>query len=47
MRSPIAIKLITDVEATIDGKLRSMYWMKARNIPEYEAPFQKVRFNCE
>ena len=25
-----------------DGTVRYMYWMKARNIPYYEAPYQKV-----
>jgi len=25
-----------------DGTVRYMYWMKARNIPHYEAPYQKV-----
>jgi hypothetical protein len=25
-----------------DGTVRYMYWMKARDIPHYEAPYQKV-----
>jgi hypothetical protein len=25
-----------------EGTVRYMYWMKARDIPHYEAPYQKV-----
>lgn len=39
-RSPIAVMVAKENEIH-EGKLRCMYWMKARNIPEYEAPFQK------
>jgi len=39
-RSPIAIKVAKEHDQS-DGVVRYMYWMQARNIPEYEAPFQK------
>ncbi|KAF9056639.1 HotDog domain-containing protein [Panaeolus papilionaceus] len=40
-RSPIAIKLAKAHHITKDGIVRYMYWMKARDIPKYEAHFQK------
>ncbi|KAJ7139801.1 hypothetical protein C8R44DRAFT_828194 [Mycena epipterygia] len=41
LRSPIAIKLAVESDVTINGMQRFMYWMQARDIPSYEAPFQK------
>jgi len=41
LRSPIAIKLAREHEISADGVIRYMYWMQARDIPKYEAPFQK------
>ena len=41
-RSPIAIKLAKAHHVDKEGTVRYMYWMKARDIPHYEAPFQKV-----
>ncbi|TFK20166.1 hypothetical protein FA15DRAFT_689268 [Coprinopsis marcescibilis] len=40
-RSPIAIKVAAEHEMSTEGIVRYMYWMKARSIPKYEAPFQK------
>ncbi|KAF9014982.1 thioesterase-like superfamily-domain-containing protein [Cyathus striatus] len=40
-RSPIAIKRAKVHDISPDGTIRYMYWMQARNIPKYEAPFQK------
>ncbi|GAW04709.1 DNA repair protein [Lentinula edodes] len=40
-KSPIAIKIAKVHDTSVDGIVRYMYWMKAKNIPEYEAPFQK------
>ncbi|KAJ6574785.1 thioesterase-like superfamily-domain-containing protein [Mycena capillaripes] len=40
-RSPIAIKLAVEKDMSISGMTRIMYWMQARDIPEYAAPFQK------
>ncbi|KIK71319.1 hypothetical protein GYMLUDRAFT_235654 [Collybiopsis luxurians FD-317 M1] len=40
-KSPIAIKLAKEHETLDGGVVRYMYWMQAKNIPEYEAPFQK------
>ncbi|KAK0456329.1 thioesterase-like superfamily-domain-containing protein [Armillaria borealis] len=40
-RSPIAIKRAKEHEITADGSTRYMYWMKAKNIPQYEPHFQK------
>ncbi|KAF5382928.1 hypothetical protein D9757_006302 [Collybiopsis confluens] len=40
-KSPIAIKYAQEHEVLADGAVRYMYWMQAKNIPEYEAPFQK------
>ncbi|KAJ7655136.1 thioesterase-like superfamily-domain-containing protein [Mycena polygramma] len=40
-RSPIAIKMAVEKDMSIPGMTRVMYWMQARDIPEYEAPFQK------
>ncbi|EIN13614.1 hypothetical protein PUNSTDRAFT_109805 [Punctularia strigosozonata HHB-11173 SS5] len=39
-RSPVAIKL-ADVRTQGDGTKIYMYWMRAKNIPTHEAPFQK------
>lgn len=40
-KSPIAIKVALEGIVSKDGVKRYMYWMKARDIPKYEAPFQK------
>ncbi|CAA7258809.1 unnamed protein product [Cyclocybe aegerita] len=41
-RSPIAIKSAKAHQEAEGGRIvRYSYWMKARDIPEYEAPFQK------
>ncbi|KAF9535520.1 thioesterase-like superfamily-domain-containing protein [Crepidotus variabilis] len=40
-RSPIDVRLAKDHDISEGGVVRYMYWMKARNIPKYEAPFQK------
>ncbi|KDR84802.1 hypothetical protein GALMADRAFT_217868 [Galerina marginata CBS 339.88] len=40
-RSPIAIKVAKGHHIDKEGAIRYMYWMKARDIPRYEAPFQK------
>jgi acyl-CoA thioesterase II len=40
-RSPIAVKLAKAHHVDKEGTVRYMYWMKARDIPKYEAPFQK------
>ncbi|KAJ7919114.1 hypothetical protein B0H13DRAFT_2230997 [Mycena leptocephala] len=40
-RSPIAIKLAVQNDTSMPGMTRVMYWMQARDIPEYDAPFQK------
>ncbi|PPQ90418.1 hypothetical protein CVT25_014936 [Psilocybe cyanescens] len=40
-RSPIALKSAKGPYVSKDGIERYMYWMKARDIPRYEAPFQK------
>ncbi|KAG6869180.1 hypothetical protein C0993_012279 [Termitomyces sp. T159_Od127] len=42
MKSPIAIKRAKEHHVASDGTVVYMYWMQARNIPKYEAPFQKV-----
>ncbi|KZT06361.1 DNA repair protein [Laetiporus sulphureus 93-53] len=39
-RSPIAVKAAGRIN-TSDGALVYMWWFKARNIPKYDAPFQK------
>ncbi|KAG7099047.1 hypothetical protein E1B28_000923 [Marasmius oreades] len=39
-RSPIAIKMAKEHDVEGNG-IRYMYWMQAKNIPKYEAPFQK------
>ncbi|KAF7339739.1 DNA repair protein RAD14 [Mycena sanguinolenta] len=39
--SPIAIKLAVERETSMPGIVRTCYWMQARDIPEYDAPFQK------
>ncbi|KAJ7130035.1 thioesterase-like superfamily-domain-containing protein [Mycena crocata] len=44
LRSPIAIKLAVDndtAHTSLGGITRFMYWMQARDIPAYDAPFQK------
>jgi len=41
LRSPIAIKTAKIHEIAPDGTVLYMYWMQARDIPKYEAPFQK------
>ncbi|KAK7064497.1 DNA repair protein RAD14 [Favolaschia claudopus] len=38
--SPIAIKPV-EKDMSLPNSLRLCYWMQARNIPEYDAPFQK------
>ncbi|KAF9459455.1 HotDog domain-containing protein [Collybia nuda] len=40
-RSPIAIKRAKEHDVAADGTVSYMYWMQARDIPKYEAPFQK------
>ncbi|KAJ7357042.1 thioesterase-like superfamily-domain-containing protein [Mycena albidolilacea] len=40
-KSPIAIKLAIERDTTMPGITRICYWMQARDIPEYDAPFQK------
>jgi len=40
-KSPIAIKCAKEHHVNQDGTIRYMYWMKARDIPKYEAHFQK------
>ncbi|KAJ7213867.1 thioesterase-like superfamily-domain-containing protein [Mycena pura] len=41
--SPIAIKLVTenDMSESSTSLTQVMYWIQARDIPKYEAPFQK------
>ncbi|KAF7339926.1 DNA repair protein RAD14 [Mycena venus] len=39
--SPIAVKLAVERETSMPGITRICYWMQARDIPEYDAPFQK------
>ncbi|KAJ7666439.1 thioesterase-like superfamily-domain-containing protein [Mycena rosella] len=41
LRSPIAIKVAVENDTAIGSMPRFMYWMQARDIPAYEAPFQK------
>jgi hypothetical protein len=41
-KSPIAVKLAVEKDTTMPGIIRICYWMQARDIPEYDAPFQKV-----
>ncbi|KAG6902310.1 hypothetical protein C0995_001689 [Termitomyces sp. Mi166 len=41
LKSPIAIKRAKEHHVASDGTIVYMYWMQARNIPKYEAPFQK------
>jgi hypothetical protein len=45
LRSPIAIKAAREHDISEDGTIRYMYWMQARDIPKYEAPFQKASFH--
>ncbi|KAJ7169557.1 hypothetical protein C8R46DRAFT_1162371 [Mycena filopes] len=40
-RSPIAVKAAVENDTSMPGMSRMMFWMQARDIPEYEAPFQK------
>ncbi|KAF8640400.1 hypothetical protein AX17_000069 [Amanita inopinata Kibby_2008] len=40
-KSPIAIKRAKAHDIGADGTIRYMYWMKAKDIPRYETPFQK------
>ncbi|TFK76835.1 Thioesterase/thiol ester dehydrase-isomerase [Pluteus cervinus] len=40
-RSPIAIRAAREHLVSSDGTISYMYWMQARSIPEYPAPFQK------
>ncbi|KAF8624897.1 hypothetical protein AX15_005765 [Amanita polypyramis BW_CC] len=40
-KSPIAVKRAKLHDIGPGGSIRYMYWMKARNIPQYEIPFQK------
>jgi len=40
-KGPIAIKRAKVHDVGPDGAIRYMYWMKAKGIPKYEAPFQK------
>lgn len=42
-KSPIAVKTAKENDVTADGTVRYMHWMQAKNIPEYEPHFQKVR----
>ncbi|KAG8683921.1 hypothetical protein FRC09_015725 [Ceratobasidium sp. 395] len=39
-RSPIAIKPVSSVTTT-DGLVQSMFWMRAKNVPKFDASFQK------
>ncbi|KDQ54755.1 hypothetical protein JAAARDRAFT_347616 [Jaapia argillacea MUCL 33604] len=42
-RSPVAVKAVPDPGRTsADFPSVHMWWMKAKNIPKYEAPFQKA-----
>lgn len=41
LRSPIAIKLAGENEPVAGNTPRFMYWMQARDVPAYDAPFQK------
>lgn len=36
------MKIAKEQRATEDKHAVHMYWMQARDIPKYEAPFQKV-----
>ncbi|EKM83445.1 hypothetical protein AGABI1DRAFT_32971 [Agaricus bisporus var. burnettii JB137-S8] len=40
-RSPIEIRIAKEDDIAEDGTVRYMYWMKARNIPNYDPPFQR------
>ncbi|KXN83580.1 Acyl-coenzyme A thioesterase 8 [Leucoagaricus sp. SymC.cos] len=40
-RSPITTRIAAEHRISEDGSIQYMYWMKARNIPKYEVPFQK------
>jgi len=39
--SPIAIRCAKAHDVGPEGTVRYMWWMKAKGIPKYEAPFQK------
>ncbi|KNZ74168.1 Acyl-coenzyme A thioesterase 8 [Termitomyces sp. J132] len=41
-KSPVAIKRAKEHHVAADGTVVYMHWIQARNIPKYEAPFQKV-----
>jgi len=41
-RSPIELRVAAEHETSSEGIVRYMWWMRARSIPKYEAPFQKV-----
>lgn len=41
VRSPIAVRVAVEHQEEPDGTIQYMYWMKAKNIPNYDAPFQK------
>lgn len=38
---PLSIKIAADHQVGLDGTIQYMYWMKAKDIPHYDAPFQK------
>ncbi|KAH0590381.1 hypothetical protein H2248_000536 [Termitomyces sp. 'cryptogamus'] len=40
-KSPVAIKRAKEHHVAADGTVVYMHWIQARNIPKYEAPFQK------
>ncbi|KAF8610478.1 thioesterase II [Ceratobasidium sp. AG-I] len=39
-RSPIEIKPASSITTT-DGLVQNMFWMRARNVPKFDEPFQK------
>lgn len=41
-RGPLAIKLAAEYQEGPDGTILIMYWIKAKDIPHYDVPFQKV-----
>ena len=44
--SPIAIKIAKERIMREDGSSQYAYWFQARNIPDYETAYQKVRIIC-
>jgi len=42
VRGPLATKIAADHQEGPDGTILIMYWMKAKDIPHYDVPFQKV-----